>query len=223
MPYEETLKADLLREGVPEQFKPVKDKGISIITKEFNAHTTAIKSPEIKLVNSSDTTKRKYEPRSSYATTPSRERKDWFIPANDKMRSFGENIEYELMVRGHRVKMPDNSSKGDTGLRGAFQSVATSGKKPEQKLKASAKIYHHNTSKSRISQKHPKRQKCPGRFIVPLHHRTTINPHKTQTVITDRERMGNAPKPGHIQMHSYDLCRKILHNICVGEIGAFFY
>ena len=34
--------------------------------------------------------------------------------------------------------------------------------------------------------------------------------------------MDKAPKPGHIQVHSYDLCGKILHNIYTGEIGALF-
>lgn len=34
--------------------------------------------------------------------------------------------------------------------------------------------------------------------------------------------MDKALKPGHIQVHSYDLCRKVLHNIYTGEIGAFF-
>ena len=173
MPYEETLKADLLREGVPEQFKPVKDKGISGITKEFNAQTPVMKLPEIKLVNSSDTTKRKSEPRSSYATPPSRERKDWFIPANDKMRSFGENIEYELMVRGHRVKMPDNSSKGDSGLRGAFQSVATSGKKTtyeavREKTRAEAQSKREDISpqyrQERYEPETPQSSKMSGAF-----------------------------------------------------------
>jgi hypothetical protein len=35
--------------------------------------------------------------------------------------------------------------------------------------------------------------------------------------------MDKTPKSGHIQGVFYDLCRKILHNIYTGEIGAFFY
>lgn len=124
-----TLKADLLREGVPEQFKPVKDKGISGITKAFNAQNPVAQTPETKQTLTSDITKEQTATQPLHAKPPSRERKDWFIPANDKMRSFGQNIEYELMVRGHHVKMPDDNGKNDSGLRGVFQSAATSGKK----------------------------------------------------------------------------------------------
>ena len=124
-----TLKADLLREGVPEQFKPEKDKGISSITKAFNAQNPVAQAPETKQEIIHDREDGRITIKPLQATPPSRERKDWFIPANDKMRSFGQHIEHELRAQGHHVEMPDNSSKSDSGLRGAFQSGATSGKK----------------------------------------------------------------------------------------------
>ncbi len=124
-----TLKAALLREGVPEQFKPAKDKGISSITKEFNAQNPVAQTPETKQTLTSDITKEQTAAQPLHAEPPSRERKDWFIPANDKMRSFGQHIEHELRAQRHHVEMPDSSSRNDSGLRGAFQSSATSGKK----------------------------------------------------------------------------------------------
>lgn len=124
-----TLKADLLREGVPEQFKPVKDKSISSITKAFNAQNPVAQTRETKQEVIHDGTNERITVQPSHITPPSRERKDWFIPANEIMRSFGQHIEHELSAQEHHIEIPDNNSKGDSGLRGAFQSGAMSGKK----------------------------------------------------------------------------------------------
>lgn len=50
------------------------------------------------------------------ASLPSRERKDWFIPANDAMRAFQKSIDSELKARGYHVPMPERG----VGLQGEF-------------------------------------------------------------------------------------------------------
>ncbi len=121
------LKADLLREGIPEQFKQTKDKNAPSITKVFNAQNPVVQAQEIKQTLTHDA-KGHIASQLFHAPLQSRERKDWFIPANDKMRSFGQHIDHELSMHGHRVEMPDNNSKNDSGLLGAFQFGAMSSK-----------------------------------------------------------------------------------------------
>jgi len=84
-----TLKADLLREGVPEQFKPVRDKSLSSITKEFNAQNSVAQTSEAKQTIANDITEEQTATQPRYAQPPSRERKEWFSPANEKMHAWG--------------------------------------------------------------------------------------------------------------------------------------
>lgn len=112
-----TLKANLLREGIPEQFKPTKDTPTTSIAKTFNAQNPAIQmsaNPSTGNV--------------PHTLPQSRERKDWFIPANDTMRSFGKQIEHELRAKDHHVNL-SNNSEHDSGLRGAFKSGGIPNKK----------------------------------------------------------------------------------------------
>lgn len=112
------LKSNLLREGIPEQFNPTKEVAPPSLAKAFNAQNPATQT------SANPTTGK-----TPHALSQSRERKDWFIPANDTMRSFGKQIERELRAQDHHVKNFDNKAEQDSGLRGAFQSETTPNKK----------------------------------------------------------------------------------------------
>lgn len=115
-----TLKSNLLREGIPEKFQPTKETATPSLAKAFNAQNPAI---QIQTPTNPITDK------TAHALLQSRERKDWFIPANDTMRSFGKQIEHELRAQGHHVKNFHNSSEQDSVLRGAFKFGGTPNKK----------------------------------------------------------------------------------------------
>lgn len=122
-----TLKADLLREGIPEQFRPTKDKGTISTATLFKAQNPVIQEPETKQDTAHGAAKEHIhnQPLQLLHTLPqSRERESWFIPANATMRSLGQHIEHELRVRGHHVEMPDNTMLDNSTLRGAFQPIA---------------------------------------------------------------------------------------------------
>ena len=99
-----TLKADLLREYVPDKFKPSVEKNIPKLSKDLNAHRSAESLTEIKPLPINAATEASAEPKT---TLPSRERKDWFIPANDVMRSFQQSIDDELKAGGHHVPVSE--------------------------------------------------------------------------------------------------------------------
>ena len=115
-----TLKADLLREYVPDKFKPSVEKNIPKLSKDLNAHRSAESLTEIKPLPINAATEASAEPKT---TLPSRERKDWFIPANDVMRSFQQSIDDELKAWGHHVPVSEKAA----GLQGEFSL------KPEKK------------------------------------------------------------------------------------------
>jgi hypothetical protein len=143
------LKADLLREFVPDKFRPSLDKNIPKLTKDFNAHRLPEPLPEIK--PSINAVTKLYPEQATMQTAPlSLERKDWFIPANDAMRSFQQSIDKELKARGHHVQMPDNVA----GLQGVFSSSV----KPEKKA-----AYEH--VKEKVKQEaQEKRENIPPQY-----------------------------------------------------------
>ncbi len=115
------LKAELLREGVPEIFKP--SKGTIRIAEPIN------KQSAIPLLKPQETAQR---PENIPVTAPpSPERKDWFIPASEKTRGLQEHIERELANRKQPHPTPQ-LDKESSPLRSAFNSVSQN--KPPEKF-----------------------------------------------------------------------------------------
>lgn len=114
------LKADLVKEGVPEKYKPEPDKTPKL-TKAFNAQTPQA-TPEI--INAPIKQTAYHQP-----IPQSRERQDWFIPASDKMRDLWQSIERTLAERGHKVQAAPNITPDTESKRCAFNHAATSGKR----------------------------------------------------------------------------------------------
>lgn len=110
------LKADLMREFVPDRFRPSIDKDIPKLSKDFNAKLPPDSKPEVRALIKVQavTADVPFEP--VKASLPSRERKDWFIPANDAMRAFQKSIDNELKAQGYHVPMPER----DVGLNREF-------------------------------------------------------------------------------------------------------
>lgn len=111
------LKAELLREGMPEKFKPSKET--ARITEPINkkAETLPPKGQEpASLKANAD----KHSPPSLEKTTPpNTERKNWFIPALEKTRGLQEHIERELANRRQQTATP-TIDKESSPLRSAF-------------------------------------------------------------------------------------------------------
>lgn len=132
------LKAGLLREGIPEIFKPSKEtiritepinKQSTIPlskTQEPDSRPATITTPATPL---KPDTERPASPKST--TPPSPERKDWFIPATDKMRGLQEHIEKELANRRPQIYMPQ-PDRADSPLRSMFNSASQS--RPAEKF-----------------------------------------------------------------------------------------
>lgn len=162
------LKADLLRESVPDKFKPSIDKNAPKLSKDFNAHRPAESLPETK--PSINAVTGLYPEQVTMQTAPpSRERKEWFIPANDAMRSFQQSIDKELKARGHHVPMPDSA----VGLQGAFSSSVKPEKKAtyedvREKVKQEAQEKRENISPQYKQESYepetPKESKMSGAF-----------------------------------------------------------
>lgn len=106
------LKSELLREGIPEIFRPPKET--PRITEPINKKGAI---PQSK----ADAEK---------PAPPSAERKDWLIPASEKTRDLQEHIEKELANRGPQTPalQPD---KEHSPIRSAFNS-ASQNKPPEK-------------------------------------------------------------------------------------------
>ncbi len=188
-----TLKAALLREGIPEQFKPTEGKEIPSITKVFNAQNPVVQAQEIKQTITHDA-KGYIANQPFHAPPQNRERKDWFIPANEKMRSFGQHIDHELSMRGHRVEMPDNSSNNDSSLQGAFQSGATSGKQTT-----------YETVKKKVkTEAQDKREDIPPQYKQEPYEPETPQESKMSGAFS-RASANDAPKQRHSSDPSYDL------------------
>lgn len=106
------LKAELLREGVPEIFRPPKE--MPRITEPINKQGTIP-------LSKADAEK---------PAPPSAERKDWLIPASEKTRSLQQHIEKELRNRGQQTPAPQ-LDKEPSPMRSAFNS-ASQNKPPEK-------------------------------------------------------------------------------------------
>jgi hypothetical protein len=112
------LKSELLREGIPEIFRPPKET--PRITEPVN------KQGAIPLPSKAQET----DSRLATAATPIKpgtERKDWLIPATDKTRALQERIDKELASR-IPAQQPD---KAPSPMRSAFNS-ASQNKPPEK-------------------------------------------------------------------------------------------
>lgn len=154
------LKADLLREGVPEKFLPAKDKGTPSLVKIFNAQSPVPQTPEIK-------------PAPHHTAPQSRERKDWFIPANDKMRNLHQSIERILAERGHRIH-PEPYRPNHNDRPGMFNYAASSASKRatyetvREKTRQEAQTKRENIppqyKQEPYETKTPKQSKMSGAF-----------------------------------------------------------
>ncbi|MFN7114666.1 MAG: MobQ family relaxase [Alphaproteobacteria bacterium] len=107
------LKAELLREGIPEIFRPPKET--PRITEPINKKG-AIPQPK------ADAEK---------PAPLSTERKDWLIPASEKTRGLQQHIEKELANRGQQTPAPQ-LDKEPSPMRSAFNSVSQN--KPPEKF-----------------------------------------------------------------------------------------
>jgi hypothetical protein len=107
------LKAELLREGIPEIFRPSKEA--ACITEPINKQSAA-PLPQAQKLNIENSV----SPPPKATAPPSPERKNWFIPATEKMRGFQERIEKELARQGH-APQPD---KTPSPMRSAFNNAS---------------------------------------------------------------------------------------------------
>lgn len=125
------LKAGLLREGIPEVFKPTKET--IRITEPINKQGTipSIKTQEPDRPATITTSATPLKPDTARPASPSPERKDWFIPATDKMRGLQEHIEKELANRRPQIYMPQ-PDRADSPLRSMFNSASQS--RPAEKF-----------------------------------------------------------------------------------------
>lgn len=125
------LKAELLREGVPEIFRPSKET--IRIAEPINKQGAIPLSKTQETVQRPESIPVTAPPRTSAEKSmppPSPERKDWFIPASEKTRGLHEHIERERANR----KQPNSTPQPDkefSPLRNAFSS-ASHNKQPEK-------------------------------------------------------------------------------------------
>lgn len=132
------LKAELLREGIPEIFRPPKEpiRIAEPITKQSTAPPSKTQETDFRLPTVSAVTPIKPDtgkpvPPSRNTAPPSPERKDWFIPATEKARGFQEHIEKELTNRNQQIHTPQ-PDRPDSPLRSIFNSASQN--KPAEKF-----------------------------------------------------------------------------------------
>lgn len=121
------LKAGLLREGIPEIFRPSIEpiRITEPINKQSVVPSTKTQEPNSRLATVSVT------PPPNNTAPPSPERKDWFIPATDKMHGLQEHIEKELANRRPQIYTPQ-PDRADSPLRSMFNSASQN--KPAEKF-----------------------------------------------------------------------------------------
>jgi len=124
------LKAALLREGIPEIFKPSKEP--ARITEPINKQGTIppSKAQETAERTTSVPTTTPLRTNTDKSAPPSTERKDWLIPASEKTRGFQEHIERELESRKQLNPAPQ-PDKESSPLQSAF-SNASQNRPPEK-------------------------------------------------------------------------------------------
>ncbi len=126
------LKSELLREGVPEIFRPSKET--IRIAEPINKQGAIPLSKTQETVQRPESIPVTAPPRTSAEKSmppPSPERKDWFIPASEKTRGLQEHIERELANRKQPHPTPQ-LDKESSPLRSAFNSVSQN--KPPEKF-----------------------------------------------------------------------------------------
>jgi hypothetical protein len=128
------LKAGLLREGIPSIFRPSKEtiRITEPINKQSTIPPTKTQEPDSRPATITTPlkpdTERPASPKN--AVPPSPERKDWFIPATDKMRGLQEQIEKELANRKQQIYTPQ-PDRANSPLRSMFNS-ASQNRPPEK-------------------------------------------------------------------------------------------
>lgn len=119
------LKAELLREGIPEIFRPTKEQ--DRITEPINKQATAppLKAQEPAERTTSITPAAPLGTPTEKPIPPSPERRDWHIPASEKIRAFQVQVEKEL--ENSRLKNPaPQPYKESSPLQSAFTSASQS-------------------------------------------------------------------------------------------------
>ncbi len=132
------LKSELLREGVPEIFRPSKEtiRIAEPINKQNSIPLSKPQQTEPRGASVSTTTPLKIDAEKPAILPPkntapqSAERKDWLIPASEKTRGLQEHIEKELANRKQQNSTPQ-PDKGSSPLRSAFNG-ASQNKQPEK-------------------------------------------------------------------------------------------
>jgi hypothetical protein len=193
------LKADLLREGIPEKFKATGDKEISRPAKSFKTQNPAVQTPEIRQeAIHDDGAKEQITTQPIQTTPPSRERTDWFIPANATMRSLGQHIDNELSMRRHHVEIPDNSSNGTSELSAVFHSDVTSRKKA---------AYENVREKVRVEAQE-KREDMPSQYKQESYEHETLKESKMSGVFNKASHYNGSSSLHQYRKDSNELKKK---------------
>lgn len=122
------LKAELLREGVPEKFRPSKE--IIRISEPINKKAEIIQLKGQETASLKTDADKHSPPPSRNTAPPSTERKSWFIPASEKTRALQEHIERELANRRQQTTTPP-TDKESSPMRSAFNR-ASQNRPPEK-------------------------------------------------------------------------------------------
>lgn len=119
------LKAGLLREGISEIFRPSKEPAriTEPINKQSAIPSTKTQEPDSRPVTAPTKPDTEKPTPAKNTVPPSPERKDWFIPATDKMRGLQEHIEKELANRRQHIYTP-KPDRADSSLRSMFSSAS---------------------------------------------------------------------------------------------------
>ncbi|MCL4677142.1 MAG: MobA/MobL family protein [Alphaproteobacteria bacterium] len=150
------LKAELLREGIPEIFKPSKEQ--PRITEPINSQATA---PPLKAQEPAERTASIIPTASLRADTEkpaltSAERSDWHIPASEKTRAFQVQVEREL--ENSRLQNPaPQPYKESSPLQNAFSSASQN--RPPEKFTTNEDVVNKTTATAAII-----REKMPPKF-----------------------------------------------------------
>ena len=150
------LKAELLREGIPEIFKPSKEQ--PRITEPINRQATAppLKAQEPAERTASTIPAVTLRTDTEKPTPPSPERRNWHIPASEKTRAFQVQVEKEL--ENSRLQNPaPQPYKESLPLKSAFSS-ASQNKLPE-KFTTNEDVVNKTTGTAAII-----REKMPPEF-----------------------------------------------------------
>lgn len=150
------LKAELLREGIPEVFRPSKEQ--NRITEPINKQGAV---PQLKAQEPAERTTNHTPATPLIADTaktvpPSPERKDWHIPASEKTRAF--QVQVLRILESQRQPTPTPQPyKESSPLQSAFSSASQN--KPPEKFTTNEAVVNKTTAKAAII-----REKMPPEF-----------------------------------------------------------